>query len=203
MKKILLALTLLYTMGNAGGCLLVQNKDINVSWKAYKTLGKIEVGGKFTAVTYVPASLEGKNFKELFVGSKVTIDTKGIDTGNADRDIKLVQFFFNKMSQGKIEGEIQSIKADPYTKGQPRTGVIKVMITMNGKSLPIPMRYRYKKEHFEAEGAIDLGDFMALDALASINKSCYELHQGKTWRDVAIGFSTTVKASLCDVNISR
>jgi len=203
MRKILLALAVLYTMGNAGGCLLTQNKDIDVSWKAYKTLGKIGVGGKFTAVNYAPASLEGKNFKELFVGSKVTIDTSGIDTGNANRDIKLVKFFFNKMSQGKIEGEIRSIKADPYTKGQPRTGIVKVMITMNGKSLPIPMKYHYEKEHFDASGTIDLGDFMALPALASINKSCYELHKGKTWRDVSIAFATTVTASLCDANITR
>lgn len=203
MKKILLALTLLYTIGNAGGCLLVQNKDINVSWKAYKTLGKIGVGGRFTTVDYAPASLEGKNFRELFVGSRVTIDTSGVDTGNVDRDIKLVQFFFHKMSQRKIEGEIQSIKADPYTKGKPRTGIIEVMITMNGKSLLIPMKYHYEKGHFEASGAIDLGDFMALDALASINKSCYELHKGKTWRDVTIGFSTMVTASLCDVKISK
>ncbi|HHH37926.1 MAG TPA: YceI family protein, partial [Epsilonproteobacteria bacterium] len=139
----------------------------------------------------------------LFVGSKVTIDTKEVDTGNADRDIKLVQFFFNKMSQNKIEGEIQSIQADPYSKGQPRTGIMDVMITMNGKSLLIPMKYHYEKEYFEASGTIDLGDFMALPALASINKSCYELHKGKTWRDVSIAFSTTVTASLCDVNITR
>lgn len=174
-----------------------------MNWKAYKTLGKIGVGGKFTSVKYKPAALEGKNFKELFVGSTVTIDTSKIDTGNSGRDNKLVQFFFNKMSQGKIEGKIQSIKADPYTKGEPRTGIVTVVINMNDKSLPIPMKYHYEKENFTASGTIDLGDFDALPALASINKSCYDLHKGKTWRDVTIGFSTTVAASLCDSNVTK
>ena len=203
MKKILLALGLLYTAGHAGGCLLTQPKNIDVIWKAYKTLEKIGVGGKFTSVDYIPAALEGKNFKELFVGSKVVIDTGKVDSGNPDRDVKLVQFFFNKMTGGKIEGTIQSIKADPRTKGKPRTGTLTVAITMNGKSLVIPMTYRYEKEQFNATGAIDLADFNALPALSSINKSCFELHKGKTWRDVTIGFHTAVTASLCDANISK
>ena len=203
MKKTLLALAALYTIGNAGGCLLTQPKEIAVEWKAYKTLAKIGVGGTFNSVDYSPAALEGKNFKELFVGSTVTIDTDKVDTKNPDRDLKLVEFFFKKMSGGKIEGKIQSIKADPYTKGKPRTGTVTVMITMNGKALPVPMKYHYEKEKFDAGGTIDLGDFNAIPALSSINKSCYELHQGKTWRDVTIGFHTTVTASLCDSNISK
>jgi polyisoprenoid-binding protein YceI len=203
MKKILLAFSILYSMGYANGCLPTQPKEIDISWRAYKTLGKIGVEGKFTSVHYTPAALEGKNFKSLFVGSKVTIDTGKIDTGKPDRDVKLVQFFFNRMSDGTIKGTIQSIKADPRIKGKPRTGIVTVMITMNGKSLPIPMKYLYEKEDFDAEGTIDLSDFNALPALSSINKSCYELHKGKTWRDVTINFHTTVTASLCESNISK
>ena len=203
MKKILLTLALLYTAGDAGGCLLTQSKDMEVDWKAFKTLGKVAVGGKFTGTDYQPATLEGKNFKELFIGSKITIDTNKIDTGNADRDIKLVQFFFKKMVPDRIEGTIESIEADTYIKGKPRTGTVAVTIAMNGKSLLIPMKYHYEKENFTARGTIDLGDFAALPALTSINKSCYELHEGKTWRDVNISFSTRVKASLCDVNRSK
>ena len=203
MKPILLTLLTLYTIGNAGGCLLTQAKTPEVNWKAYKTLGKIGVGGIFTDVAYVPAALEGKNFKELFVGSRVKINTEKIDSGNTGRDIKLVQFFFEKMAGGGIDGKIISIEADPYTKGKPRTGIVTVQITMNNVSLPIPMKYTYENDHFSAKGTIDLGDFNALPALASINKSCYELHKGKTWRDVSIGFDTTVVASLCDTNISK
>ena len=203
LKKVLLALGVLYTMGNAGGCLLTQPKEMNVNWKAYKTLGKIGVGGKFTAVDYAPTALEGKNFRELLVGSKVTIDTAKIDTGNPERDKTLVSFFFSKMTGGKIDAVIKDIKADKYTKGEPRTGTVTAMITMNEKSLTIPMKYHYEKEAFKAEGTIDLGDFDALPALTSINKSCYDLHGGKTWRDVSISFNTTIKATLCNVEIKK
>ncbi len=203
MKKLLLTLALLYTMAHAGGCILTQSKEMNVDWKAYKTLGKIGVGGKFTSLDYTPVALEGKNFRELLVGSKVTIDMSKIDTGNQVRDKTLVAFFFNKMRDNKINATIEDIKADKYTKGQPRTGILSVMITMNEKSLSIPMKYHFEKGHFKAEGTIDLADFDALTALASINKSCYDLHSGKTWRDVTIGFHTTIKAELCKIEIKK
>jgi hypothetical protein len=72
---------------------------------------------------------------------------------------------------------------------------------MNGKTLLIPMKYRYIKGDFQAIGTIDLFDFEGNSALASINKSCFDLHKGKTWSDVNIAFRTTIKASLCDVKI--
>ncbi len=65
------------------------------------------------------------------------------------------------------------------------------------------MTYIYTKGHFQATGTIDLFDFAASDALASINKSCYDLHSGKTWSDVTIGFSTTIEATLCNVEIKK
>ncbi len=202
MKRVLLAVATLYTLSSAGGCVLTQPNSISVDWKAYKSLGKIGVGGKFTDVAYTPTALEGKNFASLLVGSKVSINTTKIDTGNPARDETLVKFFFGKMS-GAIEATIKDIKADKRVKGKPRTGSLEVMIEMNKKSLIIPMKYNYDNEKFKAKGVIDLFDFGAKDALSSINKSCYDLHKGKTWSDVTIGFETTIKATLCDVNITK
>jgi polyisoprenoid-binding protein YceI len=209
MNKILLSLATILTMTYATepaatGCVLVQPNTMNVSWKAYKTLGKIGVGGKFTSVTYTPHALEGKNFKELFVGSKVSIDLSKIDTGNPGRDETLVKDFFSVMKGKTIEGEIVDIKkTDKHEKGKPRTGVVSVKLTMNEKTLTIPMKYIYNEGKFDASGTIDLFDFAANDALASINKSCFDLHKGKTWSDVSIGFSTTVEATLCNVEIKK
>ena len=209
MNKILLSLVTILTMTYATGpvatgCVLVQPNTMNVSWKAYKTLGKIGVGGKFTSVTYTPHALEGKNFKELFVGSKVSIDLSKIDTGNPGRDETLVKDFFSVMKGKTIEGEIVDIKkTDKHEKGKPRTGVVSVKLTMNEKTLTIPMKYIYNEGKFDASGTIDLFDFAANDALASINKSCFDLHKGKTWSDVSIGFSTTVEATLCNVKIKK
>ena len=203
MKKILLSLATLYTLGQAGGCLLVQPNSMNVDWKAYKTLGKIGVGGKFTAVNYTPTALEGKDFASILVGSKVDIDTQKIDSGNSGRDETLVKFFFDKMSSGSIQATIKNIKADKRIKDKPRTGTVQVMITMNQKSLIIPMKYSYADSKFRAEGTIDILDFDAKSALTSISKSCYDLHKGKTWSDVSIGFETTITATLCDVKIEK
>ncbi len=205
MKKILFSLLVLFSISHAAtGCVLVQPSDINVTWKAYKTLGKIGVGGQFTSVKYTPAALEGKNFEELFVGSKVSIDTTKITTGDLPRDETLVKMFFQKLKSTTIEAKITNIKkTDEHEKGKPRTGMLDVEITMNEQTLTIPMQYQYSEGRFQATGNIDLFDFAASDALASINKSCYDLHEGKTWSDVAIGFSTTIEATLCDVEIKK
>jgi len=203
MRRLFLAVATLFTMAEAGGCLLVQPKEMSVDWVAYKTLAKAGVGGKFTSIEYTPNALEGKNFRELLVGSRVSIDVTHIDTGNKERDDTLVKYFFGKLSNSKIEATIKSIEADPRVKGKPRTGDITASIQFNSKSLIIPMRYHYDDGKFDAKGVIDLADFDALPALASINKSCYELHKGKTWRDVTIGFHTTIEATLCDSNLSK
>ena len=212
MNKILLSFTTLLTMTSAtyaaepvkSGCVLVQPKTMEVNWKAYKTLAKKGVGGKFTAVTYTPHALEGKNFKALFVGSKVSIDLSKVDSGNAGRDVTLVKSFFSVLKGKTIEGEIVDIqRTDKHEKGKPRTGSVSVKLTMNEKTLTIPMQYFYDEDKFDAKGTIDLLDFAAGDALSSINKSCYDLHKGKTWSDVSIGFSTTVEATLCNVEIKK
>ncbi len=204
MKKLIIALFTLFsfTNANAGGCLLEQSDDINVTWKAYKTFAKLGVGGEFTDVKYTPNKKSGKNFKELFVGSKVSIDISKIDTKNEGRDKTLVEMFFSKLKGGKIEGVIKDINADKSKNGKrPYTGTLDVSLSMNGKTLLIPMRYRYIKGDFQAIGTIDLFDFNGQSALASINKSCFKLHKGKTWSDVNIAFRTTIKASLCDTKL--
>lgn len=205
MKKILLLLLTFFSFSHgATGCVLVQPKNINVTWKAYKTFSKLPVAGEFTSVTYTPAALEGKNFRELFVGSKVSIDVSKINTDHTDRDKTLVKMFFSLLKTKTIEATITDIKkTDTHEKGKPRTGTIDVKITMNEKTLIIPMQYVYTKGKFDATGTIDLFDFSANDALASINKSCYDLHNGKTWNDVTIGFSTTIEATLCNIEIKK
>jgi hypothetical protein len=205
MTKILLTLGTLLTIANSGGCILVQDEKMNVRWDAYKTDSRITVHGKFLDAQYTPKALEGKNFRELLVGSKVSMSSTNIDTEIISRDETIVQFFFNKLSTTKIEGIITDIKANEadHVKGKPKTGIVTVQITMNGKTVTTPMNYNYFKEDFSATGSIDLADFSALDALASIDKSCHDLYKGKIWSDVTIKFNTTIKATLCDVDIKK
>jgi len=201
MKKTLFSIITLATLvsANGGGCVLVQSNDMNVTWKAYKTLAKIGVGGQFTGVAYTPNKKEGKNFNELLVGSKVSIDLTKIDTKNKGRDKTLVDNFFGKLNGKTIDAIVVGIKRDKGTDGKKLyQGVVDVNVTMNSKTVTIPMKYNYKDENFKAKGTIDIFDFSANDALKSINKSCFALHKGKTWNDVSIEFSTTIKATLCN-----
>jgi len=198
MKKAVFLLLAVASLSYAGGCVLKQADNMTVGWKAYKTLAKLGVTGEFTGVSYTPNAKEGKNFKELLVGSTVAIDLSKIDTKNEGRDKTLVSDFFSKLKGGKILGKIVAINADKREKGKPYSGSLDVNITMNEKSLLIPMSYFYDKESFKATGTIDIFDFEAKDALSSINKSCFDLHKGKTWSDVTISFGTTIKATLCD-----
>ena len=204
MKKTLLSLLSIISISYASsGCLLVQSGDMNVTWKAYKTLGKIGVAGQFTDVKYIPVAKEGKNFKALFIGSKVSIDVTKINTGNPSRDETLVKMFFSKLENHTIEAKIIDMQSDKHVRGKPRTGLMHTAITLNNKTLTIPMKFFYEKGHLSANGTIDLFDFSAKEQLSSINKSCYDLHKGKTWSDVNIGFSTTIEATLCHVEIKK
>ncbi len=181
-----------------GGCVLSQKGPITVSWKAYKTPAKIGVGGVFTQSTYTPAKKEGKNFKEILVGSSIAISTSSVNSKNEGRDKKLVESFFKLFSDETIHAKVTDIKADKHEKGKAYTGTIMIDITLNGITKNVPMHYTYEKEMMHAKGYIDLFDFQGSKALASINKACFELHKGKTWNDVMIAFDMPITASSCN-----
>ncbi len=200
MHKFLLSLLLAGTIGFATEtkpkmhCTLSQEGPVKISWKAFKTPLKIGVGGMFSHVEYTPAKKEGINFAEILTGASVTIDQASVDSGNKGRDAKLVKFFFEQMAGKQITGKIVSVKHDPIVRGKPKTGILDIELTMNGITRKVPMHYRFDQGRLSAEGTIDLFDFNANNALQALNKACFAKHQGKTWNDVTIGFSTHIKA---------
>ena len=185
------------------GCVLSQKGQITVGWTAFKTPAKKGVSGLFDKVTYTPARKEGKNFKEILVGSTLNIDTNSVNSNNEGRDKKLQKEFFQLFSSDTITAKVTDIVAASKETGKPKTGTIMIEITMNAVTKNIPMHYVYTKGIMKAEGFIDLFDFQGLKALTSINKACFTLHQGKTWNDVAIRFTMPIKADLCHVDIKH
>ncbi len=143
MKKILISLITLTSLAYcAGGCILTQSKSLNVKYSAYNKVLKTNINEKFKNIKYIPISIEGKSFKELFVGSKIIIDTTS-----------------SKLTIPNIEAKIVDIKANKRIKGKSRTGSIKLLVTINKQSLNIPMTYNYNNGYFEATGLIGLEDF--------------------------------------------
>ena len=200
MHKFILSVLLAGTIGFANEtkpamhCTLSQEGPVKISWKAFKTPMKVGVGGTFATVNFKPVKQKGINFAEILTGASVTIDEASVDSGNQGRDVKLVKFFFEQMSGKQIVGKIVSVKHDPIVRGKPKTGILDVELTMNGITRKVPMRYRFDQGTLSAEGTIDLFDFNANNALQALNKACFTKHQGKTWNDVTIAFSTHIKA---------
>ena len=200
MKKIIFSLFTLFSISYAsGGCVLVQSEDMNVTWKAYKTLDNVEVKGTFTSVNYMPVAKEGKNFRELLVGSRVQIDTMKTDTDDLQIEDASVSTCFKQLKATSIKAEVTDIKADKRVKGKPYQGTLDVRITINGQSLVKPMHYLYENERFVAKASIDLFDFSGKEVLANVNRECYDVNKGKTWNDLDFEFAIHIKATLCHV----
>jgi len=157
-NKILLSLLLFtsFVYASSGGCILTQDKNIKVKYTTYNKISKVKIFEDFTNIKYAAKLIEGKNFKELFVGSKLSIDTTS-----------------SKLSIPNIEATITNIKANKRIKGKPRTGTIQLLVTLNNKELNIPMRYNYDNGYFEATGDINLKDFNL--AINTFNKITIKL----------------------------
>ncbi len=155
-----------------------------VGWTAFKTPAKAGVKGNFDSVKFIPSSKMAKNVKDFLVGAKIEIATASVNTKNKGRDATLVEFFFNKLAGSKITGKVTSVDT--------KKSIIIVDLNMNGITRATPLKYSLDHGKLSATGHIDILDFQANSALASISKQCFDLHQGKTWNDVDIRFSTTV-----------
>lgn len=191
MKKIALSLVLAFGLTQAN-CTFSQPTKVDVTWKAFKTPLKLGVGGHFTTVHYKSDVKSATDLNTLMAGSTVNIEVASVDSKNKGRDEKLLNDFFKQMAGPDIKAKIVNLKKD---KDARKTGIATVSVSMNGVTRDVPMKYSFSNGKLSADGVIDLLDFKAAKALQAINRACYELHQGKTWSDVNIGFTMDIKAS--------
>ena len=185
MKTLALSLLLGLTLAQAD-CTFTQFGSVDVTWKAFKTPMKVGVGGHFTDVSYKGANQNAKDLQALLSGSSVNIAVASVDSNNKGRDEKLLNAFFKQMAGPDITAKIVKLEE--------KSGIVTAVVTMNGVTRDVPMKYSFSDGKLRADGVIDLIDFKAQKALASINTACYNLHQGKTWSDVNIGFTMDIKA---------
>lgn len=189
MKKFLVTLLATMTLLNAA-CLVEMSSPVEVEWTAYKTPKKIGVNGGFLATAY-KGKTEAKDLKSLLLKSRVMLEVNNVDTKDPFRDAKIAQFFFNMMQGAVIDVDITSIQGDDSS------GTLVINVYMNNRSIDVPLAYDVKEGKFRAKGVLNLKDFNALEALKMLTLNCYAPHEGKTWEDVAVGFSFDVKKS-CD-----
>ncbi|MEO9511486.1 MAG: hypothetical protein ABJN84_00820 [Flavobacteriaceae bacterium] len=163
-----------------------------VRFTAYKTMDKKPVGGTFTKVDL--KYTEAETPMETLDGLEFSIPVSSLftnDTTNT-RDPKIIHFFFNVMAQTSSITGVFNFDDDKNCS---------VNLSMNGISEQLPLEYEVTNgTHINFTGVMDLKKWNALEALASLNKACEQLHTGpdgvsKTWEDVAINASIVLKKS--------
>jgi len=142
MKKILMVLFMLCSFVYAdkkapkAGCILAQDGQVSVNWSDKKSKN-----GSFKHVRYTAIKPEGVNFKEIFVGSTIQVDTN-------NQPIKLT---------------IVGMKANPRVKPAPRTGTMKINVLANGINKDISMNYTYDKNVMKAKGNLNALGLESID----------------------------------------
>lgn len=180
MKKLLLS-SLLLASSLLADC-EYQKESTKVNWKAFKTYEKAGVAGSFDQASFM--ILKSPSLERLLASSDVIIETKSVNTGNPGRDATINAAFFQAQNVKLIVAKTKSAA----------NGKALIDLSMNGVTKTIPMSYTISDDDtINAKGIIDLGDFGMLPSLQSINKACFDLHAGKTWQDVEIGFEIKTK----------
>jgi len=132
MFKILFSILLMLSvanaevMGKSGGCTLTQEGEFHVGFNDVNLDG----------VEYIGIAQSGKNFREIFVGSKVIINSKRLS--------------------GRVNAVILDYKPNKRIKGKPKTGIFIVAIRMKKYKTTLPMEYSFKDGIMSAEADLKL-----------------------------------------------
>ena len=163
---------------------IVKPDSTTVKWTAYKTTAKKGVGGEFKVLNF--DAKEGASVEDALNNLNFSIPVSSLFTKDEGRDAKIKMFFFGKMLDTELlKGTIKHTDSSYVAS-----------LTMNGVTKDLPLEVAVvDKRHVNMKGTINLADWDALEALASLNQICYELHKGddgvsKTWEDVALEVST-------------
>jgi polyisoprenoid-binding protein YceI len=163
-----------------------------VRWTAFKTTAKVGVGGQFDQVN-VTAGEKSTKITDVIQEIKFNIPTSSTNTANEDRDAKIVKSFFGVMNETDlIIGQVKSVEGDNTS------GTCTFYLTLNNIEKEAVLNYTVEDGTIKLVGEIDLVNWSAEDAVASLNKICEALHTGedgvsKTWSVVELAIETTVK----------
>ena len=163
--------------------LQIISDSTQVSWTAYKTTEKIGVNGKFNQIE-LKNTQSGETPEAVLEGASFSIPVSSLFTNDSDRDSKLKQFFFGVLKNTEMIGGTFNF----------RDGKCFMTLTLNDVTKQLEVAHTFSNNKFTVNHTLNLEDFGAQDALASINKTCYDLHKGpdgvsKTWSEVAISGS--------------
>ena len=161
-------------------------KTIDVTWTSYKTMAKIGVGGNFSDTALEGLTKNAPTAQAMLKDAKVTLSLKKLDAHNPTKNSNIAEFFVSNLSSEAIRASIVSIDKKKLI----------IAITLNKKTLNIPMNYIQNASHIKAEGFIDALDFDLVPALRTLNKNVSG-HKNKGWNDISIAFDIPFTTGTC------
>jgi YceI-like domain len=158
-------------------------ENIKVTWTAFKTPKKVGVAGTFNDIIF-DGPMSGNSIDEIIKSSTFLIKTDSVETKDLARNLKIAQFFFKKMNgNASISGKVVGMD-DKF---------INLEVSMNEKTLVVPLLYKVKGSKLTATGTLDVLDFSMDESLKGITMACRELHENKTWSDVNLSLEANFK----------
>ena len=168
-----------------------------ISWTSFKTTAKVAVGGTFDEFS-VTNTVPSTSKSAIFENAEFKITTASVNTGNEERDPKIIGFFFNSMVESDyITGGISTMSEDVDGKG-----AATFYIEMNGVKKDVHGSYTINGEELTLSATIDVADWNATEGITALNTECYDLHKGedgvsKLWSEVDVEI-TTVLTKTCE-----
>lgn len=172
----LITLAVLATTAQAKKCFNAQ--DIDVTWKAYKTLAKIGVGGNFSQTKLEIKNTNTSTLKELLLDAEVKTNLSFLDAHLALKNNNIATFFTALLSAKNVQAKVIAVHKTS----------IDVSITLNNQTRTIPMAYSTEDGVIKATGVIDAIDYALVPALGILNSKVAG-HLNKGWNDISIGFT--------------
>ncbi|PKR81384.1 hypothetical protein CW751_04830 [Brumimicrobium salinarum] len=163
-----------------------------LSFTAYKFLGKTGVSGTFTEIN-VKGGEENEDPHALIEALSFEIPISSIHTKDESRDGKINEFFFGKINTEVISGEVIDL--------DDATGKATLAITMNEITKEVEGEYLLADTEFSFDTEINVLDWEAEAGIEALNEECKELHtdfangdtESKLWPDVSLSFSTKLE----------
>lgn len=153
-----------------------------VSFTAYKTTEKLPVGGKFQKIN-ISKTNSGTTALEALNGTEFSIPVSSLFTNDptGTRDPKLLEFFFGALKDTELISGVVIVEGDKSS----------IDVTLNGETQNIQLAHEIDGNKITFTGIMELENWNAMNAVASINKACEILHTGKdgvskTWSEVAV-----------------
>ena len=142
-------------------CTYSYNADSTTfKWTAYKYTTRAGVSGTFDGIE-VKDTKTSDNKLEVLKGAEFVIDPFSVNSGNEERDPKVVKYFFGSMANtDKITGRINMIEGNEAS----------ILVTMNDRHVDVIGHLAVEGNKVTLTAKLDMNTFDAMEAVNALNQ---------------------------------